>query len=124
MSGRPKDPIRQHGDNLAPGWRCNYCGMQKSGGSTRFKQHLAALRSLVLHCSRVPPPVRECDQFLIYCNGVTWFHKFIDATGKSQDSDYLKTVTLKPVLIYYQTLRMSWEVTKCCAYFCKRFVRW
>jgi hypothetical protein len=26
-------------------------------------------------------------------------------------------VTPKPLLIYYQTLRMSWEVTKCCAYF-------
>jgi hypothetical protein len=34
--------------------------------------------------------------FLIYCNGVTWFHKSIDATGKSQDSDYVKTVTPKP----------------------------
>jgi hypothetical protein len=32
MSGRPKDPVWEHGDNLAPGWRCNYCGMQKSGG--------------------------------------------------------------------------------------------
>ena len=43
MSGRPKDPVWEHGDNLAPGWRCNYCGMQKSGGgSIRFKQHLAA----------------------------------------------------------------------------------
>jgi hypothetical protein len=41
MSGRPKDPVWEHGVNLAPGWRCNYCGMQKSdGGSTRFKQHL------------------------------------------------------------------------------------
>jgi hypothetical protein len=37
--------------------------------------------------------------FLIYCNGVTWFHKSIDATGKSQDSDYLKMVTPKPLLI-------------------------
>jgi hypothetical protein len=60
MSGRPKDPVWEHGDNLAPGWRCNYCGMHKSGcGSTRFKQHLAAHGSSVLHCSRVPLPVRE-----------------------------------------------------------------
>jgi hypothetical protein len=63
MSGRPKDPVWEHSDNLAPGWRCNYCGMQKSGGgSTRFKQHLAARGSSVLHCSRVPPPVREYFQ--------------------------------------------------------------
>jgi hypothetical protein len=60
MSGRPKDHVWEHGDNLAPGWRCNYCGMHKSGcGSTRFKQHLAAHGSSVLHCSRVPLPVRE-----------------------------------------------------------------
>jgi hypothetical protein len=32
MSGRPKDPVWEHGVNLAPGWRCNYCGMHKSGG--------------------------------------------------------------------------------------------
>jgi hypothetical protein len=55
--------------------------------------------------------------FFIYCNGVTWFHKSIDVTRKSQNSDYLKTVTPKPVLIYNQTLRMFWEVIKCCAYF-------
>jgi hypothetical protein len=29
MSGRPKDPVWEHGVNLAPGWRCNYCGMQR-----------------------------------------------------------------------------------------------
>jgi hypothetical protein len=58
MSGRPEDLVWEHGDNLAHGWRRNYCGMQKSGGgSTRFKQHLAARGSSVLHCSRVPPPV-------------------------------------------------------------------
>jgi hypothetical protein len=36
MSGRPKDPVWEHGDNLAPEWRCNYCGMQKSGGGQFF----------------------------------------------------------------------------------------
>jgi hypothetical protein len=41
MSGRPKDPVWEYGVNLAPGWRCNYCGMQKSGGgSTRFECHV------------------------------------------------------------------------------------
>jgi hypothetical protein len=63
MSGRPKDAIWEHGVNLVPGWRCNYYGMQKSGdGSTRFKQHLAARGSSVLHCGRVPPSVREYFQ--------------------------------------------------------------
>jgi hypothetical protein len=63
MSGRPKDPVWEHGVNLAPGWRCNYCGMQKSGGgSTRLKQHLGARGSSVLHCNSVPPDVREYFQ--------------------------------------------------------------
>jgi hypothetical protein len=42
------------------------------------------------------PTQMSVINFLIYCNGVTWFHKYIDAIGKSQDSDYLKTVTPKP----------------------------
>jgi hypothetical protein len=47
-----------------------------------------------LMCDSWTGPTRmSVINFLIYCNGVTWFHKSIDATGKSQDSDYLKTVT-------------------------------
>jgi hypothetical protein len=42
------------------------------------------------------PTQMSVIDFLIYCNGVTWFHKSIDPTRKSQDSDYLKTVTPKP----------------------------
>jgi hypothetical protein len=42
------------------------------------------------------PTQMSVINFLIYCNVVTWFHKSIDATGKSQDLDYLKTVTPKP----------------------------
>jgi hypothetical protein len=46
--------------------------MQKSGvSSTRFKQHLAARRSSVLHYSKVPPPVRE------------YFQRDIEMTKKS-----------------------------------------
>jgi hypothetical protein len=37
--------------------------MHKSGvGSTRFKQHLAARGSSVLHCGRVLPPVQKYFQ--------------------------------------------------------------
>jgi hypothetical protein len=45
--------------------------------------------------SWIGPTRMSVINFLIYCNGVTWFHKSIDATGKCQDSDYLKTVTPK-----------------------------
>ena len=37
-----KDVVWEHGENLYPGWRCNYCHTQKGGGgATRLKQHLA-----------------------------------------------------------------------------------
>jgi hypothetical protein len=50
-----------------------------------------------LMCDSWTGPTRmSVINFLIYCNGVTWFHKSIDATGKSQVSDYVKTVTPKP----------------------------
>jgi hypothetical protein len=35
---------------------------ENGGGSTRLRQHLAARESSVLHCSRVPPLVREYFQ--------------------------------------------------------------
>ena len=41
------------------------------------------------------PTKMNVINFLIYCNGVMWFHKSIDATGHSQDSAYLLTVRPK-----------------------------
>jgi hypothetical protein len=55
-----KDVVWQHGDNLAPGFRCNYCNKSKrGGGATRLKEHLAGRGSNVVHCDRVPPDVRD-----------------------------------------------------------------
>jgi hypothetical protein len=34
---------------------------------------------------------------LVYCNGIIWFHKSVDATGKSQDSTFLLKVAPKHV---------------------------
>ena len=59
----PKDVVWEHGENLAPGWRCNYCRTQKGGGgASRLKQHLAARGTEVIHCSKVPKEVREYFQ--------------------------------------------------------------
>jgi hypothetical protein len=56
------------------------------------------LFGVMLMCdSWTGPTQMSVINFLIYCNGVTWFHKSIDATGKYQDSDYLKTITPKLV---------------------------
>ena len=66
MAGR--DVVWEHGENLYPGWRCNYCRTQKGGGgATRLKQHLAGRGAEVVHCRNVPPDVwdffqRELDR--------------------------------------------------------------
>ena len=58
-----KDVVWEHGENLYPGWRCNYCHTQKGGGgATRLKQHLAGRRAEVIHYRNVPPNVREYFQ--------------------------------------------------------------
>ena len=63
MSGRDKDVVWEHGENLYPGWRCNYCNTHKGGGgATRLKQHLAGRGAEVVHCRNVPPNVREYFQ--------------------------------------------------------------
>ena len=77
---------------------------------------------VTLMCDSWTGPTRmSVINFLIYCNGVTWFHKSIDATGKSQDSKFLlKVVTTHLPL----TLIMCSRITKVCAYFFRRFERW
>src|SRR6185312_7631859 len=58
-----RDVVWEHGENLFPGWRCNYCRTQKGGGgATRLKQHLAGRGAEVVHCRNVPPDVREFFQ--------------------------------------------------------------
>ena len=63
MSGRDKDVVWEHCENLYPGWRCNYCHTQKGGGgATRLKQYLAGRGAEVIHCRNVPPNVWEYFQ--------------------------------------------------------------
>ena len=63
MSGREKDVVWEHGENLYPRWRCKYCNTQKGeGGSTRLKQHLAGRGTEVVHCRKVPKEVKEYFQ--------------------------------------------------------------
>ena len=63
MSGREKDVVWEHGENLYPGWRCNYCHTSKGGGgATRLKQHLAGRGTEVVHCMKVSKEVRDYFQ--------------------------------------------------------------
>ena len=58
-----KDVVWEHGENLYPRWRCNYCRTQKGGGgATRLKQHLAGRGAEVVHCRNVSPDVRDFFQ--------------------------------------------------------------
>jgi hypothetical protein len=43
--------------------------------------------------------------FMVYCNSVIFFHKFVDATGHSQDVQYIFGVTI--------ILRRSLLLTPC-----------
>ena len=56
------------------------------------------LFGVTLMCDSWTGPTRmSVINFLIYCNGVMWFHKSIDATGRTQDAAYLFKVVPQPV---------------------------
>ena len=56
------------------------------------------LFGVTLMCDSWTGPTRmSVINFLIYCNGVTWFHKSIDASGRTQDAAYLFKVVPKHV---------------------------
>jgi hypothetical protein len=70
---------------------------------------------VTLMCDSWTGPTRmSVINFLIYCNGVTWFHKSIDATGKSRDYKFLLKVVTKHLPL---TLGTCSRITKVCAYF-------
>ncbi|CAM0146800.1 unnamed protein product [Urochloa decumbens] len=51
------------------------------------------LFGVTLMCDSWTGPTRMgVVNFLVYCNGVMWFHKSVDATGLSQDAAYLLKV--------------------------------
>jgi hypothetical protein len=78
---------------------------------------------VTLMCDSWTGPTRmSVINFLIYCNGVTWFHKSIDATGKSQDAKFLFKVASKLVHFTIHSLSMCSMITKVCAFF-RRFER-
>jgi hypothetical protein len=49
--------------------------------------------------------------FMLFCNGVMFFHKSVDATGKSQDANYLyKVISLS----FYGWLNAILCASYCC----------
>jgi hypothetical protein len=59
---------------------------------TKFQQDWPIF-GVTLTCDSWTGPTRmSVINFLVYCNGIKWFHKSVDATGKSQDSTFLLKV--------------------------------
>jgi len=80
------------------------------------------LFGITLMCDSWTGPTRmSVINFLIYCNGVMWFHKSIDATGRIQNAAYLFKVVPQPVPF---TLCMFCHDTKQSVFHCRRFERW
>ena len=81
------------------------------------------LFGITLMCDSWTGPTRmSVINFLIYCNGVMWFHKSIDATGRIQDAAYLFKVVPKHVHSHCVCFVMS--LTKQSVFHCRRFERW
>ena len=56
------------------------------------------LFGVTLMCDSWTAPTRmSVINFLIYCNGVMWFHKSIDVSERTQDAEYLLKVAPKYV---------------------------
>jgi hypothetical protein len=59
---------------------------------TKFQQDWPIFGVTLICDSWTRPTRMSVINFLVYCNGITWFHKSVDATGKSQDSTFLLKV--------------------------------
>jgi hypothetical protein len=72
----------------------------------KFKEDWPSF-GVTLMCDSWTGPTRmSVVNFMIYCNGVIFFHKSVDATGKTQDADYLLKVCklFRIPLITFQVL--------------------
>jgi hypothetical protein len=53
--------------------------------------------------------------FMVYCNGVMFFHKLVDSTGHSQDAQYIFGVSIN--LLHRSLLLPPWLMLMCMHYF-------
>jgi hypothetical protein len=58
----------------------------------KFQQEWPLFGVTLMCDSWTGPTQMSVINFLIYCNGIMRFHKSVDATGKSQDADFLHKV--------------------------------
>jgi hypothetical protein len=55
----------------------------------RFKRDFAEYGVTLMCDSSTRPTGMVVINFLIYCNGIMFFHKSIDATGQSQNANFI-----------------------------------
>jgi hypothetical protein len=54
------DVVWEHGENLFPGFKCNYCVKEfRGGGATRLKEHLAEKSENIMRCTKCSPNIRD-----------------------------------------------------------------
>jgi hypothetical protein len=63
-----KDHVLEHGENLFPGFKCNYYLKTYQGvGATRLMEHLTGKSKNIACCTKCPPDIRS--YFLRECKG-------------------------------------------------------
>jgi hypothetical protein len=69
----------------------------------RFKKDWDEYGVTIMCDSWTGPTSMSVINFLIYCNGIMFFHKSIDATGQSQDANFVLKVCMVHATNYFIT---------------------
>lgn len=68
----------------------------------KFKREWPTYGVTLMCDSWTGPTKMSLINFMVYCNGVMFFHKSVNATGKSQDADFIfKVLPFLLVLIVF-----------------------
>lgn len=59
----------------------------------KFKEDWPTYGVTIMCDSWTGPTGMSIMNFMVYCNGIMFFHKSVDCSGHSQDADYLFGVT-------------------------------
>ena len=97
---------------------------------SEIKKHFDKFRvewatfGITLMCDSWTGPIgMSVINFIVYCNGVMFFHKSIDATGHSQDASYLMKVILLQNMILFYFLPCHYYICVVCMQEIRKVVR-
>jgi hypothetical protein len=81
----------------------------------KFKEDWAMHGVTIMCDSWTSPMGMSIINFMVYCNGIIFFHKSVDFTGHSQDADFIykvRIMLLKCFVVMY--VKLSFTVCTCC----------